>query len=97
MGNIKVVNNSSPDGTTSHQQGGAITSFQSRISLYGTCILIHNEAENGGAILATESKFFIYGELLVANNTATDSGGGACLYQSEFNCKDNSIYTQTFR
>ena len=56
------------------------------------CILMHNEAENGGAILATESKWFIYGELLVANYTASVSGGGAYLYQSEFNCKDRSTF-----
>ena len=87
--------NSSPksvNGITSHQQGGAITSFQSRISLYGTCILMHNEDKNGGAILATESRWFLYCELLAANSTATVSGGGACLYQSEFNSKDHSTF-----
>ena len=94
-GNIRIVNNSSPNRpnrTISHQQGGAITSFQSRVFLYGTGILVNNKAENGGAILATESKWFVYSELLVANNTATDSGGGAYLYQSEFNCKDDSTF-----
>ena len=56
---VTVINNSSPDtlnDITIYQQGGAITSFQSRVFLYGACILMHNDAENGGAIFATESK-----------------------------------------
>ena len=60
---VEVFNNSSPDmpnDTTIHQQGGAITSFQSTIFLHGACTLKYNEAENGGAILATESKRFVY-------------------------------------
>ena len=73
--------------TTIYQQGGAITSFQSTVFLYGTCILMYNDAENGGAIFATESKWFVYGKLLTANNTASVSGGGVYLYQSELNCK----------
>ena len=92
-GTISFLNNSSPIETTLYQQGGAITSFQSQMSLYGTCTLIYNSAENGGAILATESKMFVYGELLIANNTAIKNGGGIYLYQSEFISKDYSTIT----
>ena len=65
---VKVINNSSPgmllNETTIYQQGGAITSFQSTVFLYGACMLMYNDAENGGAIFATESKWFVYGKLL---------------------------------
>lgn len=39
-----------------YQQGGAMTTFQSAVFLYGECILMYNDAKNGGAIFATESK-----------------------------------------
>ena len=91
---VVFVNNAVPNpphGATRLLLGGAITSFLSKITLNGIWTLMHNRAIIGGAIIATESKWFVYGELLLANNTALDSGGGAYLYQSEFNCKNHSI------
>jgi predicted outer membrane repeat protein len=73
------------------QLGGAMTTFQSNIIIYGACILVDNSAKDGGAIHATESKISIYGEVHVINNTATDSGGGIHLYQSELKCSGNGI------
>ena len=91
---ITFTNNSSPPqkskGTSGTQQGGAITAFQSNITLYGICTLTDNHAHNGGAIHASQSKVFVHGDILVANNRATHSGGGVYLYQSELHCKEHS-------
>ena len=43
----------------SHQAGGAVTSFQSTVTINGAIHLLNNQAKNGGAILATESIIMI--------------------------------------
>ena len=69
-------------------------SFQSEMHIYGTCSFLNNNAEVGGAMFVIESKIFVVGgELLLANNIAADSGGGAYLYQSEFNCRSHGTVT----
>lgn len=78
--------------TTTLQEGGAITCFQSEIYIYGIFSIINNTATRGGGILAAESKI-LSGRLLLANNVALTSGGGAYLYQSEFSCKNGGTVT----
>ena len=92
---ITAFNNFSPNVTaTIHQEGGAITSFQTEMNIYGRCSFFNNNAEVGGAMLVIESKIFVVGgELLLANNIAVDGGGGAYLYQSELNCKSHGTVT----
>ena len=85
-----IPSSQNPNGRSSLQEGGAITAVQSSVVIYGTCILVDNNAEDGGAIHATESKISIYGEVTVANNTATHSGGGIHLFQSEMKCAESS-------
>ena len=92
-GAIIALSNFSPNFTmTMYQEGGAITSFQSEIYIYGICSIFNNTAERGGGILAAESKI-LCGKLLLANNIALNSGGGAYLYQSELNSKNHGIIT----
>ena len=95
ISNILFTNNSFPlpipEGTSSIQQGGAITAFQSNLTLHGNCTLVNNYAKNGGAMHISQSKVFVYSNILVlANNSATHRGGGIYLYQSELNCKEHS-------
>lgn len=71
---------------SSHQQGGAITAFQSTIVFEGHGILNHNSAPLGGAVHFTESKLYVHGTVIVANNMAAESGGGIYLYRSELSC-----------
>ena len=90
---IIALSNFSPNFTmTIYREGGAITSFQSEIYIYGICSIFNNTAERGGGILAAESKI-LCGKLLLANNIALNSGGGAYLYQSELNLKNHSTIT----
>ena len=68
------------------QEGGAITSFQSRILFTGVSKLVNNAARDGGAILATQSTLTMYSQTAIASNCATNSsgsGGGIYLLQSE--------------
>ena len=68
------------------QEGGAITSFQSRILFTGVSKLVNNAARDGGAILATRSTLTMYSRTAIASNCATNSsgsGGGIYLLQSE--------------
>lgn len=93
--NLSFTNNSFPlpipKGASSMQQGGAITAFQSNITLHGSCTMDNNYAKNGGAMHISQSKIFAYGSILIlANNSAMHRGGGIYLYQSEWNCKEHS-------
>jgi predicted outer membrane repeat protein len=93
--NLSFSNNSFPlsipKGASSIQQGGAITAFQSNITLHGNCTLAHNYAKNGGAMHISQSKVFAYSSILIlTNNSAMHRGGGIYLYQSEWNCKEHS-------
>ena len=70
------------------QEGGALTSFQSTITIRGDSSLLNNQASRGGAILAIESTIMSYGTTTIANNTATDSsGGGVSLEQSNLDIR----------
>ena len=83
-------NKTATEDALTHQEGGAITSFQSTVIFTGATSLLNNQARHGGAILATESKIMIYGETTIANNKATNSnGGGISLYQSDLEIKGN--------
>ena len=85
-------NKTATEDALTHQEGGAITSFQSTVIFTGATSLLNNQARRGGAILSTESKIMIYGETTIANNKATDSnGGGISLYQSDLEIKGNCI------
>ena len=71
-----------------HNEGGAITSFQSTVIFTENCSFLNNQAMDGGAILATESMIIIYGEMTMAYNTAMDSNGGSIsLRQSDLEIK----------
>ena len=73
-----------------HQEGGAITSFQSTVIFTGLSILSNNQARQGGSILATESTIMMYGETTIVNNRATNSsGGGISLQQSDLEIQGN--------
>lgn len=89
-GVISIIDNSSP-------YGGAITAFQSEIAINkGVVCLTRNNAENGGAIHATESTIHISNATVtISSNTAWNNGGGLYLYQSQINCRDNSILKVT--
>ena len=95
-GNTNFINNTlllKKETKSLHNEGGAITAFQSEIYFERDieCIIKNNTAERGGGILAIASKLFINGNLSLVNNTANVSGGGVYLYQSELNCKGQSI------
>ena len=75
---------------TVYQEGGAITSYQSRIDFMGMCSMTDNSAMFGGGMLAYESTVLVDGDVIVSNNTATESGGGIYLYQSELNCRSRA-------
>ena len=86
---LRAFSNISPNFTTAiHWEGGAITSFQSEIYIYGVCSIFDNTAKKGGGILASESKI-VCGKILLFNNTAFNSGGGAYLFHSELNCRNH--------
>ena len=68
-------------------EGGALTAFQSEITLDGTCTTTKNRAKFGGAVHVIQSKLYVLGELTVSNNTAKESGGGFYLSQSELVCE----------
>ena len=89
-GQSKFVNCVEPSMKTllAHQEGGALTSFQSTVTFNGETSFLNNQARQGGAILAIESTIMLYGATTIANNTATDnSGGGASLQQSDLEVK----------
>jgi len=89
------MNNSYFDsGSPPIQEGGAVTSFQSKLIFMDTANLIFNIGySKGGAILATESKLYMYGDTNIAHNTASVSGGGIYAYQSELNFKERYYIT----
>ena len=68
-------------------EGGALTAFQSEITIDGICSLSNNHAKIGGAVNTIQSKVHVLGELAVSNNTAEDSGGGLYLSRSELTCE----------
>ena len=75
------------------EEGGAITTFQSKLTLGGNTDISSNQADNGAGIYATESKVFISGKIAVVNNSATNSGGGIRLYKSELSLRHGSLLT----
>ena len=98
-GYMKFINCTEPPNKTNdvitHQEGGAITSYQSVLFFTGETSMLNNQANNGGAILATESTIVMYNKTIVANNRATNSdGGGIYLHQTNFEIKGNGTISQ---
>ena len=91
-GYAEFINNQPSKTTTTFQEGGAITLFQSNVFFGGKCIFKHNQAENGGAIHSTESKLYVSGRVIIAHNNATGNGGGVYLSTSELNCQEKSTF-----
>ena len=59
-GCAKFVNGSLPENTTANfKEGGALTLYQTMLSLQGEARFECNHAKTGGAILAIESEFFL--------------------------------------
>ena len=75
------------------EEGGAITTFQSKLTLGGNTDISSNQADNGAGIYATESKVSVRGKIAVVNNSATNSGGGIRLYKSELSLRHGSLLT----
>ena len=73
-----------------HNQGGAITSFQSTIVFHDLSdfIFINNYARFGGAIYAVKCSIEFFGNMFLSENKALVDGGGIYLYQTEIrsNC-----------
>lgn len=69
--------------TVNYKEGGALTLYQTMLSLEGDISIENNHAEIGGAILATESELFLSKVVHMFNNSASASGGGLYLSQSE--------------
>ena len=83
-GCTKFMNCSPSENTTvNYKEGGALTLYQTMLSLQGEVSIENNRAEIGGAILATESELFLSKEVHIRNNSASASGGGLYLSQSE--------------
>ena len=98
-GKLKFENCVEPSNKTSLtlQEGGALTSFQSTITIRGDTSLLNNQARQGGAILAIESTIVLYGATTIANNTATDSsGGGVSLQQSNLDIKGSCTISDNY-
>ena len=75
-------------------EGGAITAFQSKLTLNGSFTLMNNYAKSGGAIYLIETKMSINNsDVTIANNTATVTGGGIYLYRSQLDCQENGTLT----
>ena len=76
-----------------YMKGGAITCFQSEISLNATVTLYKNSGVNGGAVFSIDSKIFITGLVTFSNNNASE-GGGVYLHQSEMVCQHSVIFLE---
>ena len=95
-GCAKFINGSPPENTTANfKEGGALTLYQTMLSLQGEVRFEHNHAETGGAIVATESEIFLSNHVYVINNSAAVSGGGLYLSQSELFGLQESTLTVT--
>ena len=92
-GCTKFFNCSPPVNTTvNFKEGGALTLYQTILSLEGEVIFEYNRAEIGGAIVATESEIYLSNQMYIINNSATISGGGLYLAQSEvFSLQDSTL------
>ena len=95
-GTVQFINCETVNITSSalpYEQGGAISLFQSIVSIFGTCTFRNNSAETGGAIYAIESRLIIlYRDAEIMDNTARVFGGGAYLYQSELTVYGNCVF-----
>ena len=92
-GCTRFFNNSPPANTTvNFKEGGALTLYQTMLSLQGDVRFEYNRAEIGGAIVATESEIYLNDQVNVINNRASISGGGLYLAQSElFSLQDSNL------
>ena len=98
-GNVNVSNNVPfINKTIPIEEGGAISTLQSLITVSGTIVLTNNSAENGGAMYILDSTFSMSGNIIITNNYAGESGGGIYLYQSRLNIQGEcSISDNTAR
>ena len=79
----------------SRKEGGAITSYNSKVDFIGASILLNNTARDGGAILAIDSEIIMWGETLISSNMATSySGGGIYLIQCDLYIYGHCNFTQ---
>ena len=80
-----------------HQEGGAVTSYQSTVVFNGETSIFNNQARQGGAILAIESTITFDGTIMIANNTAINSsGGGISLQQSDLDIKGSCTISDNY-
>ena len=93
-GCAKFMNCSPSENTTvNYKEGGALTLYQTMLSLQGEVSIENNRAEIGGAILATESEIFLSRTVSILNNSASASGGGLYLSQTELLILQESTVT----
>ena len=92
-GCTRFFNNTPPVNTTiNFKGGGALTLYQTMLSLSGEITFEYNHADIGGAIVATESEIYLSNQVNVVNNSASISGGGLYLAQSElFSLQDSNL------
>ena len=92
-GCTRFFNNTPPVNTTiNFKEGGALTLYQTMLSLSGEITFEYNHAEIGGAIVATESEIYLSGQVNVVNNSASISGGGLYLARSDlFSQQDSNL------
>ena len=75
-------------------EGGALTVFQSIVSIEGSVIMSNNSASKGGAMNLVESRVLMNGKNLSINyNTAEDRGGGIYMYESSIDGRNASTLT----
>jgi predicted outer membrane repeat protein len=79
----------------SRKEGGAITSYHSRVTFRGVSTLLNNQAGDGGAILAINSDIIMWDETMISGNIATSGiGGGIYLIQCDFYIYGRCNFTQ---
>ena len=93
-GCTKFFNCSPPENTTvNFKEGGALTLYQTTLSLQGEARFENNHAEIGGAVVATESQIYLNNRVYILNNSASTSGGGLYLSQTELLSVQESTLT----
>ena len=93
-GCAKFMNCSPSENTTvNYKEGGALTLYQTMLSLQGEVSIENNRAEIGAAILATESEIFLSQMVSILNNSASASGGGLYLSQTKLLILQESTVT----
>ena len=82
-GCVSFTDCSPPENATAYfKEGGALTLYQTSLTLHGMARFENNYAEIGGAIVAVESKVYLNNEVYVLNNGGSGSGGALNIYQT---------------